>query len=115
MFMEAKQVQGVREGRHADGAFGFSFSIAVGLILFIAGLLISVSTDMGVILGFPLLLVGVALPLVMMRGHLTQAVIDGSCPHCGTTIKTSDSTLRLDCPSCRRQVVIRDSKFYPVN
>jgi len=46
-------------GRTFDSAYGFSFSIAVGLVLFIAGLVISLTlsdgTSIGLIFGIPLL------------------------------------------------------------
>ena len=49
-----------------DSAYGFSFSIAVGLILFIAGLVISLTlsdgTKIGLIFGIPLLIAGPCFP-----------------------------------------------------
>ena len=59
-----------------DSAYGFSFSIAVGLILFIAGLVISLTlsdgTKIGLIFGIPLLIAG----LVLTRLHDARLVQD---------------------------------------
>jgi hypothetical protein len=48
--------------RTFDSAYGFSFSIAVGLVLFITGLIISLTvgqgTSIGLIFGVPLLVAG---------------------------------------------------------
>lgn len=100
-----------------DSAYSFSFAIAVGLVLFIAGLIISLtlseSTSIGLIFGIPLLIAGLVLPLFMMRSQFKQNDVEGGCPYCGTTLKTSDATIRLECPNCHRLVIVRDMKLYP--
>ena len=104
-----------KTGRKFDSAYGFSFSIALGLVLFIAGLIISLnlneSTVLGLVFGIPLLVLGLALPLFMMRDVLKRNEINGDCPYCATPIKTSDATLRLNCPSCNRVIAVRDGKL----
>src|ERR1051325_166441 len=64
--MAEETTQQVKTGRTVDSAYGFSFSIAVGLILFIAGLVISLTlsngTSIGLIFGIPLLLAGLVIP-----------------------------------------------------
>ena len=101
--------------RTFDGAYGFSFSIAIGLVLFIAGLVISLTlgqgTSIGLIFGIPLLLAGLVLPLIMLRGGLKHNVINDACPYCGTAINTSEATIRLNCPACNRKIVVRDMKL----
>ncbi len=101
-----------------DGAYGFSFAIALGLLLFIAGLVISLTfgqgATIGLIFGIPLIFAGMLVPLLMMRGQLKQNEISAPCPYCGTEIKTSDTAIRLECPSCNRLVGVRDLKLYPV-
>src|SRR5439155_10115327 len=58
-----------KSGRTFDSAYGFSFSIAVGLALFIAGLVISLTlgegTSIGLIFGIPLLVAGLVIPVFM--------------------------------------------------
>src|SRR5438105_2201034 len=109
--------QPTKAGRTFDSAYSFSFSIALGLILFIAGLIISLTlsdgTSLGLIFGIPLLVAGLLLPLVMMRDVLKRSEVNGTCPFCGTDIKTSDATIRLNCPACNRKILVRDEKFEP--
>jgi hypothetical protein len=104
-----------KTGRKFDSAYGFSFSIALGLVLFIAGLIISLnlneSTVLGLVFGIPLLVLGLALPLFMMRDVLKRNEINGDCPYCSIPIKTSDATLRLNCPSCNRVIAVRDGRL----
>ena len=108
----------VKGSRSFDSAYGFSFAIGIGLLLFIAGLVISLTlgegTSIGLIFGIPLLIAGILLPLVMMRGQFTLNEVKGACPYCSTPIKTSDSTLRLRCPSCQKEVAVRDKQLVSV-
>lgn len=101
-----------------DSAYSFSFAIAIGLLLFIAGLVISLTlgqgTSIGLIFGIPLIFAGLVLPLIMMRGMFKQNEVAGVCPYCSASIKTSDATIRLECPTCHRVVGVRDMTFYPI-
>lgn len=105
-----------RAGRTFDSAYGFSFSIALGLLLFIGGLVLSLAlgqgSGIGLIFGIPLLIAGLAVPLFMMRNIFSANEITGACPNCGTTIKTTDSTIGLECPTCQRRLAVRDAKFF---
>ena len=107
-----------KSGRSFDSAYGFSFAIGIGLILFIAGLVISLTigegTSIGLIFGIPLLIAGLVLPLIMMRDLFKQNEVSGPCPYCSASIKTSDATIRLRCPACKREVAVHDMKLYPV-
>ena len=115
--MEDKSLDTGKAGRKPDSAYGFSFAIALGLILFIAGLVITLTlgegTSIGLFFGIPLLLAGLVLPLIMMRGGLKHHVLNEECPYCGAAIKTSDATIRLNCPACNRKIVVRDKKLEP--
>jgi DNA-directed RNA polymerase subunit RPC12/RpoP len=114
--MGARKTGDMTSGRSFDSAYGFSFAIGIGLILFIAGLVISLTlgegTVVGLIFGIPLLIAGLVLPLVMMRGLFTQNEVSGVCPYCSAPIKTSDATIRLRCMSCNHEIVVRDLKLY---
>ncbi len=115
--METKKVGEMTSGRSFDSAYGFSFAIAIGLLFFIAGLVITLTLGegaVGLIFGIPLLIAGMVLPLIMMRGLFTRNDVSGECPYCSAPIKTSDATIRLRCMSCNREVAVRDSKLYPV-
>ena len=106
-----------KRGRTFDSAYVFSFAIAAGLILFIAGLVISLTlgngTSLGLIFGIPLLLAGLILPVFMMRDLFKQNEVKGPCPYCSNAIRTSDATLSLMCPNCKNVVMVRNMKLYP--
>lgn len=112
--MDTKESDG-KGGSSFDSAYGFSFAIGIGLILFIAGLIITLTlgegTSVGLIFGIPLLIAGIVLPLIMMRDLFTQNEVSGACPYCSTPIKTSDATISLRCPSCKHEVAVRDMKL----
>ncbi len=116
--MSAKEPAPAKPGRTPDSAYTFSFAIALGLILFIAGLVISLTlgggSSIGLIFGIPLLLAGVVLPLIMMRDLFKKNDVSGACPYCSTPLKTSDATIQLRCTTCQGVVVVRDGKFYGV-
>lgn len=106
-----------KSGRTFDSAYSFSFSIAIGLVLFITGLVISLtfgqSATIGLIFGIPLLIAGLILPVFMMRDLFHHNEVEGACPFCGAPIKTSDATIRLNCPACRRLIEVRGTALHP--
>ena len=115
--MDPNRPKVAKSGRTFDSAYSFSFSIAIGLLLFIAGLVISLTlgqgATVGLIFGIPLLIAGLVLPLFMMRDLFHHNEINGACPFCGAQIKTSDATIRLNCPSCRRLIEVRETTLKP--
>ena len=116
--MSANEPATGKPRRTPDSAFSFSFAIAIGLILFIAGLIISLTlgdgSSVALIFGIPLLLAGLVVPLILMRGFFRQTEVSGPCPYCGAAIKTSDATIRLECPGCHGVIGVRDEKLYAV-
>ena len=114
--MAEETSQKVKTGRTFDSAYGFSFSIAVGLILFIAGLVISLTlgqgTNIGLIFGIPLLVAGLIIPIFMMRDLFKTNEIKEPCPNCGATIRTSDATLQLKCTNCQKVINVREGNFF---
>ena len=116
--MAEDRSDGAKSGRTFDSAYGFSFSIALGLILFIEGLVISLTlggegTSIGLIFGIPLLVAGLILPLFTMRDVFKHNVVKDQCPYCSAEIKTSDATIRLTCPACNRKILVRDERLEP--
>jgi hypothetical protein len=105
-----------KSGKTFDSAYGFSFSIGIGLVLFIAGLVISLTlgegTSIGLIFGIPLLFAGLLIPVFMMRGLFKTSEIKEPCPNCGATIRTSDATLQLRCQSCQQVINVRDGRLF---
>ena len=104
-----------KTGKTFDSAYGFSFSIAVGLVLFIAGLVISLTigwgTSIGLMFGIPLLVAGLIIPVFMMRDLFKTNEINAPCPNCGAAIRTSDATLQLRCTSCHRVIDVREKEL----
>jgi hypothetical protein len=111
--MDANRPDVVKSARTFDSAYSFSFSVGIGLVLFIAGLVISLtfgqSATIGLIFGIPLLIAGLVLPVFMMRDLFHHNEVDGACPYCGAPIKTSDATIRLNCPACKRLIEVRET------
>jgi hypothetical protein len=116
--MSSSEPTSTKPGRTFDSAYTFSFAVGIGLVLFIAGLVISLTlgsgSSLGLIFGVPLLFAGLIVPLIMMRGFFKQNEVTGDCPHCAAPIKTLDSTIRLQCPACEGVVGVRDEKLYAV-
>ena len=114
--MDANRPEVAKTGRTFDSAYSFSFSIALGLLLFLAGLVISLtlgqSATIGLIFGIPLLITGLVLPLFMMRNLFQRNEVTGDCPFCGAPITTTDATIRLNCPSCKNLIEVRDSTLH---
>ena len=114
--MDANRPEVAKTGRTFDSAYSFSFSIALGLLLFLAGLVISLtlgqSATIGLIFGIPLLITGLVLPLFMMRNLFQRNEVTGDCPFCGAPINTTDATIRLNCPSCKNLIEVRDSTLH---
>ncbi|MFS8086885.1 MAG: hypothetical protein ACMG6H_14725, partial [Acidobacteriota bacterium] len=112
-----KTTETAKSGKTFDSFYGFSFSIAIGLALFIAGLVISLTvgqgTSLGLIFGVPLLVMGLVIPLFMMRDLFKTNEIKEPCPNCGATIRTSDATLQLKCQSCQQVIDVREGKLLP--
>ena len=116
--MSANEPAKGKSAKSFDSAYSFSFAIAIGLFLFIAGLVISLTlganSSVGLIFGIPMLVAGLAVPLVMMRGQFSHTDVQGPCPYCGTPIKTTDASIRLECPSCHRLMIVRDLQLYAI-
>jgi hypothetical protein len=76
--------------------------------MFVAGLLLTF-TGIGAIIGIPMMLASI---LALVVGPFTGiGQVKGPCPHCGQ--KVSGKPPGVDCPACRRRVVIRDKKLFP--
>ena len=124
--MDANRPDVAKSGRTFDSAYSFSFSVGIGLVLFIAGLVISLTlgqgATIGLIFGIPLLIAGLVLQdmAIGLDRHLDVArdlfhhnEVNGACPFCAAPIKTSDATIRLNCPSCKRVIEVRETTLQP--
>jgi len=113
--VDANRPEVAKSGRTFDSAYSFSFSITLGLILFIGGLVISLTlgqgATIGLVFGIPLLIAGLVLPVIMLRDLFHHNVVEGECPYCAAAIKTSDATIRLNCPACKQMIEVRDTSL----
>ena len=113
--MSAKEPARAKTTKTFDSAYSFSFAIGIGLLLFLAGLVISLTlgdgTSIGLIFGIPLLIAGLVLPLIMMRDLFKPNEVTGVCPHCSTPIRTADSTIRPECPGCQRLLLVKGTQL----
>jgi hypothetical protein len=114
--MEEKLPDNAKPRRTFDSAYGFSFAIAIGLALFIAGLVVTLTvgggTSTGLIFGIPLIFTGLVIPIFIMRDLFRTSEIKEPCPGCGEPIRTSDATLQLRCPSCHKVINVREEKLF---
>src|SRR5678816_343133 len=104
--MDANRPDVAKSGRTFDSAYSFSFGVGISLTL-------GQGATIGLIFGIPLLIAGLVLPVFMMRDLFQHNVVDGACPYCGAPIKTSDATIRLNCPSCKRLIEVRETTLQP--
>lgn len=115
--MDADRPDVAKPARTFDSAYTFSFSVGIGLVLFIAGLVITLTlgggATIGLIFGIPLLIAGLVLPVIMMRDLFQHNEVSGACPFCDAPIKTSDATIRLNCPQCKRVIEVRETTLQP--
>ena len=115
--MEAKRPEAAAKPvKTFDGAYGFSFAIALGLLLFIGGLVVSLwlggENGLGLVFGIPLLIAGLLVPIFMTRDIFTRHEVTEPCPYCGTIIKTTDAMSRLECPKCHKMVLVREAHYH---
>jgi len=78
---------------------------AIGFVLIAIGIMVSL-TGVGLIIGVPLILAGVAYPLI------ARSMIRGQCPYCGRNVSALNSKPGINCPECGRDIVIRDKKYF---
>ncbi len=89
-------------------AAGTTLGFGCGVMLFVVGLLISL-TGIGVIIGVPLMLAGILTPIFGLLMGLAK--IKGPCPYCGTLVYASSSDPGVTCPGCKKRIVIRQKQF----
>ena len=78
---------------------------AIAFILIAVGMMVSL-TGVGLIIGIPLILAGIAYPLI------ARSLIRGQCPYCGKNVSALNSKPGINCPGCGRLIVIRDKKYF---
>ncbi len=102
-----------RQAREAGGAnlpfLQVVLSIALGVALVASGIAISLAGGFGTIIGFlfglPLILAGIGIPYMLLRGSAPATKpARGVCPHCGARIETPEHLRETNCPACGRPI-----------
>ena len=76
-----------------------------GFILIVIGAMVSF-TGIGLIMGIPLILIGIAYPFI------GRSLIKGPCPYCGSAMSAFGFKKGITCLACKERIVIRDGKFF---
>ncbi|HZS44500.1 MAG TPA: hypothetical protein VFC63_05315 [Blastocatellia bacterium] len=92
-----------------------ALSIVIGIVLVIVGLFISfffgISTVIGFLFGIPIIVVGIAIPLLMMGVSPEAKNVRGRCPHCGKMIAVPRHLRQTECPECNAVIEIEGGRF----
>jgi DNA-directed RNA polymerase subunit RPC12/RpoP len=102
---EAKYLKG--KGAMEGCNFGCG---AAGFVIIVGGLL--TATGIGAIIGIPLIIVGFILPF--LTTFMGYGGLKGKCPWCETEIENPYPLSGMDCPACKKRIVIRGNKFVKI-
>ena len=81
--------------------------LMVAFILIVIGVMVSL-TIIGLIIGIPLILSGIAYPFI------ARSLIKGQCPYCGSEVSALDFKPGVTCRACKKLIVIKNKKFFSV-
>ena len=102
--MDHDQSTETNKTKGKTGPVGWLTATAAGFILMVIGVLVSF-TGIGLIVGIPLILAGIAYPFI------ARHIITGPCPYCGIKISTLASRSGIACRACGKPVIIQEKKF----
>lgn len=93
--------------RYAFG--GLFFGVVVAPVCIIVGTMLTI-TGIGIIVGIPLIILGVLAPLLGSVIGLNE--LKGKCPWCGTKIASIvNHTQDFACPACSQMIAIRNREM----
>lgn len=101
----------VKSAKVQGTMFGCMGGSMVGFVLIVVGALLCL-TGIGAIVGIPLIVVGFLVPAI--TSLLGLGALKGVCPWCGGDVVSPTVALGVDCPSCKKRIVIRDKKFVAI-
>ncbi len=78
-------------------------------IFIVIGILLSL-TGVGAIIGIPLIIGGFFMPF--LGPLIGLANIKGDCPYCGNVVTAMSTKPGIDCPACKKRIIIKDKNFY---
>ena len=100
----------------SDKGKGFLGGVGIGWLVGFWLILIGVIlcfTGIGAILGIPLIIGGILMPILGAAMGLSR--IKGACPYCGSTVGALKKSPGVNCPGCKKRLVIRDGGFLGVD
>jgi predicted phage tail protein len=112
-FTAAQKVEVSSGKRAAQTITGGVVGIVIGGVLVITGIFLS-ATGIGACCSIPLIIFGIALPFMGLASGMSNE-IGGVCPYCGTSLKMPDNSKGVKCVACKKQVIVRDLKFFKVD
>jgi uncharacterized Zn finger protein (UPF0148 family) len=100
---QSAKAEGVFDGCLTTGGKGVVV-IAVGILLCLTGI--------GAVVGVPLILFGLLSPFI--GALLGWTGLKGQCPWCAAPITSPAGAQGIDCPACKKRIVIRDRRFIKI-
>lgn len=92
-------------------ASGCLAGLGCGIWFIIFGIILSV-TGIGAIIGIPMIIIGILMPVLAPIMGLTA--IKGKCPYCDSDITSSSTAKGVNCKACNNRVVIKGKKFVKI-
>jgi hypothetical protein len=90
------------EGRADDGGWspgvGQIVGVALCVILFLATIILGVTTGIGFVFAIPLVLLAVVVAIVLFRGKPRSA--ETVCPNCNARVGVPAHIAEFNCPAC---------------
>jgi predicted RNA-binding Zn-ribbon protein involved in translation (DUF1610 family) len=99
------------------GIGGATAGVVLGLIILIVYLVIGVATGgIGLACCFPLLIFAFYLPFELAKEVASDApsILQGKCPYCEMLLNVGEGSLGVDCPICKKRIVVKNMRFYRV-
>ncbi len=109
---ETGLTEGTTPAETANVVGGIGVGAGGGCCMVVLGVLLS-ATGIGMIIGIPMILAGIAVPLVCaVEGAKARK---GPCPYCRTEVINNVATAKgITCTACKQRIIIRDGQFFKI-
>lgn len=99
---EAKNARG-------QGIFGGCLVGWVAFLVLITGGAVVSFTGIGILVGVPMIIAGLLAPFLGALMGWERLI--GDCPWCGSEVRCFATSPGVDCPACKKRIVIKDKRF----
>ena len=86
---------------------------AIEILGVLVGLAACSTGTIGTIIGVPVILAALY-SAFFIPPKINRGLYIGKCPHCGAEMSATHYQTEVDCPSCGRDVAVRDSRFVAI-